>query len=54
MYVKAKDVQIISVPHIKFLNIESILLFAKDNFDLDHYLPKYRKQRMLIETGFEI
>ena len=34
------------MPQIKQLTIEEIIKFAASHFDLDNYLPKYKKWRM--------
>ena len=41
LYVKWSDVKVIKVPHIKGLEVANIIKFAKNNTDIQKYLPEY-------------
>ena len=40
-FLYSKDVKWVKVPHIKSLSIQDILNFAKENTDIESYLPNY-------------
>ena len=40
-FLYAKNVKVVKTPHIKGLSIKEIIAWAKDNSDIDCYLPTY-------------
>ena len=40
-FLYSKEIKWVKVPHIKSLSIKGILSFAKDNSEIDSYLPSY-------------
>ena len=40
-FLYSKEIKWVKVPHIKSLSIKDILSFAKDNSEIDSYLPSY-------------
>ena len=40
-FLYSKDIKWVKVPHIKLLSIKEILMFAKENTDVNSYLPSY-------------
>ena len=46
-YIKESKTSNVNVPQTLGLDIEKILAFVRSKFDLDNYLPKFKKDRLL-------
>ena len=46
-YIKESKTSNVNVPQSLGLDIEKILEFVRSKFDLDNYLPKFKKDRLL-------
>jgi len=54
LYLKSIDVKIIQVPRYEYLEVKDILDFAKSQFDVWKYLPKYKYKKIQIDNSYAI
>ena len=44
-YLKCSEVKVCKVPHLKALNVADLIEFAKENTNIDEFLPDYNYQK---------
>ena len=45
LYLKCPEVKVCKVPHFKTLNVAELMEFAKENSNIDEFLPEYNYQK---------